>query len=144
MMGGGEESFARLARALREYLSPDFFDFQIAVLILFSFTFVLVWLLYNTLGKRKLPKPIQKDWDFFNMVVLQKGLEIFDRDLLFEVASTYEIQPIYKILLERDVFERSLKRVQEDRVRLKGTAGIHTKIEYLRKLRGRLFPESAG
>ncbi len=139
-MGDRDESFARLARALRDYLSPDFFSTQMTVLILFSFTFVLIWLLFFTINKKGGPKPAQKDWDFFNMVVLQKGLEIFDRDLLFEVASTYSIQPIYKILLERDVFEKVLKRIQEDRIRLKTSSGVHTKIDYLRKLRGKLFP----
>lgn len=138
-----EQPIEKLARVLREILgSRGAHDTEIALLLLFFGTLVIFWLLFISISNPREKKTPKKDLDFFNSVIYQKGLETFDSNLLLEIAETYEITPVYRILLDEHIFDRILAKMRDDLERKRGNPRIISKREYVSKLKARLFPVS--
>jgi hypothetical protein len=139
----GVDAFNRMARALRDYLSSGgAYEADIAFLIFSLLGLVLFWLVFMKIFSSDGKKISKKDLEFFGQVVFQKGLESFDRDLLYELAETYNVMPVYKILLDEKVFLKVLKKIDDEIAKNENLSSNHTKKEYLEKVRSRLFVES--
>ena len=77
--------------------------------------------------------------DFFEIVRLQKGLEEFDRDFLFEIAENYNCFPPYNILLEVDACMKVEKAMLQDLSDKSIEPEKDKKYLYFTKLKSRLF-----
>jgi hypothetical protein len=138
-----ENPFAQIARALREALGPQPYDTEIFLVLITPAIALIIYLLATQRARPRFGGIPDKDLDFFELVRLQKGLEQFDRDLLLDLAENAQIRPVYRLLLDHDVFGQAKKRLdaqpagQAPPPRLRR---LKEKQEYLNRLQERLFP----
>jgi len=135
-------SFSEFALAVREYLAPTW---QIPSLVLvFSaiFSLILIYFLFAfVLGGRKEPRKRTKETQLFDQITQMRGLERFDEELLQELAETSGIRPVYRILLEKDLFNKAITTFEKREKRVQPGQKPFRKVEYLRRLAGKLFVE---
>lgn len=132
--------YGKLARALQEYFSAG--DDTVALIVVFIMGVVLlIVILQNAFSPREEESiASDKDLDFFEMVIQQKGLENFDRDLLLELAETGNIRPVYRVLIEIQAFERALRKMEKEMsARMGASDDLPIRLDYLRRLKKRLF-----
>jgi hypothetical protein len=104
-----ENPFAQIARALREALGPQPYDTEIFLVLITPAIALIIYLLATQRARPRFGGIPDKDLDFFELVRLQKGLEQFDRDLLLDLAENAQIRPVYRLLLDHDVFGQAKK-----------------------------------
>ncbi|HNV69795.1 MAG TPA: hypothetical protein PKO06_08865 [Candidatus Ozemobacteraceae bacterium] len=132
--------YGKLARALQEYFSAGD-DTAILIVGFIVALGLLIIILQSALSSRETETVASdKDLDFFEVVIQQKGLENFDRDLLLELAEVGNIHPIYRILIEVQAYERALRKMEKEiHARLRNADEIPIRLDYLRRLKKRLF-----
>ncbi len=135
------ESYKVFAKALRDYFSPHPWENEVLLLLLLPTIFILIWLFFSMRpsSKQTAVPASKRDLEFFEIARLQKGLESFDRDLLVDLAERADIRPVYRILLERRLYEKALRKAEEDTVQGLPGATDRKTIEYLRRLQKRIF-----
>lgn len=136
----GPEVYSKLAKYLQEYLGTNSIDNEIFLLMVMPSVFIIIYILFQFMTASRRPKHAPKDLEFFDSVILQKGLENADRDLLLQLADHVGIVPIYQILLEAKVFQRAFSRIHEEVLLKKSLGHLHQNIEHLRALEQKLFP----
>ncbi len=132
--------YGKLARALQEYFSTGD-DTGVLIACFIVGIILLILILQSALSPREEEAiASDKDLDFFEVVIQQKGLENFDRDLLLELAEFGNVKPIYRILIEIQAFERALRKMEKEiPSRLHNADEIPIRLDYLRRLKKRLF-----
>jgi hypothetical protein len=135
-------AYVKFARALRDFFGTQENQGDFTILIWAPILFLLIYLFLSMAGQTsKKKRPIQpKDLEFFDLVLSQKGLEEFDRELLLEMAETFNISPVYRLILEEDLFRKLLMKLKDsppDQSEIR--KHLSTKIDYLRKLQGKIF-----
>ncbi len=131
----------RLFRALREYFAAPPYENEVVVVLLIPAFLILAWLWFSKGPTRTGPRFPAKELEFFRMASLQKGLEEFDRTLLLDLAETYQIRPIYKLILERDAFRTLQEKFRRDHPDTANTGTKKPSVVYLAQLEKKLFPE---
>jgi len=133
--------YNEFAKAIREYFSPRPYENEVLLLLLLPTIIILIWLFFSMrpASKRTAVPSSKRDLEFFETARLQKGLESFDRDLLVDLAERANIQPIYRILLDRKLYEKALKRSEEDAAQGRPGAADRKTLDYLRRLQKSIF-----
>ncbi|MBI3038268.1 hypothetical protein HYY75_04325 [bacterium] len=82
----------------------------------------------------------QADVDFFNLVILQKGLEEAEQMVLLELSRQFRMVPIYSILLQESAFDKLIGKIQQEIALSSSSTNLEEKLELAQKLRKKLFP----
>lgn len=129
-------------KAVNRYFSSGAYDFEVLLLLLFPAIIILIMLLLQKRApsvESEMEKISEKDFDFIEMVRLQKGLEEFDRDFLLQLSFESSVSPVYQILIDKDVFEK-IEAQLIDKISERGeSTDSNKRIRYLRKLKLKLF-----
>ena len=129
-------------KAVNRYFKGGAYDFEIFLVLLFPAFLIIIYLLLQRRQANmasELEKISDKDFDFIEMVRLQKGLEEFDRDFLLQLSFESSITPVYQVLIDKGVFEM-VEASLLDRLNKQGESTESNKrIKYLRKLKAKLF-----
>ncbi|MDN5278078.1 MAG: hypothetical protein PWR01_2043 [Clostridiales bacterium] len=129
-------------KAVNRYFKSGTYDLEIFLALLLPAILILTFLfLYRrdagkTLDLDEIP---EKDFDFIEMVRLQKGLEEFDRDFLLQLSVENSIAPLYQILIDKGVFEKIETRIMNEISEKGENASQNKRVRYLRKLKMKLF-----
>ena len=132
--------YGKVTRALSEYFSSG--DDTIVLIIALIMAVVFLIIILQTAFSPAAGEVVvtEKDLDFFEVVIQQKGLENFDRDLLLELAEVGKVTPVYRVLIEVGTFERALKKMEKQMTVTMGTSDeLPIRLDYLRRLKKRLF-----
>ncbi len=140
-MSDPDAAYSRFAKVLSEYFTPPAYEDTAFILLLLPGVLILIWFFLTFRPKTARTSTNSRDIDFFEMVRLQKGLETFDRDILRELAETFDVTPIYKILLEKKVFEGVLRRFEQRSTGKTPAGSLKKRISYLQFLKRKLFQE---
>lgn len=81
----------------------------------------------------------RKNMDFFEIVRLQKGLEEFDRDFLYETAEKYHCYPPYNILIDQEACRDVERLIIDDLSEKKIEPNKDKKYQYFMRLKLKLF-----
>jgi hypothetical protein len=106
-----------------------------------AFILIIILLLQRRSAstQAEIEKIPEKDFDFIEMVRLQKGLEEFDRDFLLQLSFEAGLKPVYQILIDKDAFEK-IEEGLIDSISERGErADANKRVRYLRKLKLKLF-----
>lgn len=139
-MGDAETPYFRFAKALRDYFGPSGHETEIFLVFAFVLLFISLLLLFQHFSPPARKTSQKKDFEFFEQVLQERGLENFDGEILLELAEQYNVHPVYKILLDRQVFDKIVQKVElrktdpED-----GTKRRSFSVEYLGRISRRLF-----
>jgi hypothetical protein len=129
-------------RTVDRYFKGDSYEFEIFLALLLPAIMIILFLVFtrNKSGKTiDIEKLSKKDFDFIEVVRLQKGLEEFDRDFLLQLAYEYALKPVYQILIDKDAYEKIENEIISD-IALKGeSVNSNKRVRYLRKLKLKLF-----
>lgn len=129
-------------KAVNRYFKGGAYDFEVFLLLLFPAILLIVFLILqrrSTSVEAEIDKISDKDFDFIEMVRLQKGLEEFDRDFILQLSFENSIKPIYQALIDKEVFEK-IETSLIDKISDKGeSADGNKRVRYLRKLKLKLF-----
>lgn len=139
------EGYKIFAKAVREQFSAHPYENEVLLMLLIPTILILVWL-YLTMSpssRRTITSSSKRDVEFFETAALQKGLESFDRELLRSLAETANIHPIYRVILERRSFEKALRISEEAIAEGHPDAPERKTLDYLRRLKRRLFVPSS-
>ncbi len=137
------EAVEKVYRAIREYFASSPYENEAVLILLIPSFLILAWLFFTMRPARRGPAYPAKELEFFRMATLQKGLEDFDRSLLMDLAETYHIRPLYKIVLERETFRLLQEKFRRDHPETTSTGDVKPSVAYLAALEGKLFPEEA-
>lgn len=135
------QAVEQLYRAIREYFAPSPYENEVLVGLLLPTFLILAWLLWSKGPSRPGPRFPARELEFFHMASLQKGLEEFDRSLLLDLAETYHIRPVYKLLLDRNTFRMLQERFRRDHPDSATTGQQKPSVVYLAQLEKKLFSE---
>ncbi|MFZ2957428.1 MAG: hypothetical protein WA705_11100 [Candidatus Ozemobacteraceae bacterium] len=143
-MNGKEiTSFTEFAKAVREYLAPSWNVPYVAIGFSAILSVLLVYFLFAHVlgGGKKPPRKRSKETQLFDQITQMRGLERFDEEILQELAEVSGIRPLYRILLEKDLFNKALAIYEKRANRPLPNQKPFSKIEYLRRLAKKLFVE---
>ncbi|GAB4273192.1 MAG: hypothetical protein Kow0029_12640 [Candidatus Rifleibacteriota bacterium] len=130
-------------KAVNRYFKSSEYDYEIFLALLLPSILIIAFLIiyrHESGGKAlDIEKIPEKDMDFIEMVRLQKGLEEFDRDFLLQLSLENSVEPIYQILIDKDVFENIESKLIDQIAAKAESANSNKRVAYLRKLKMKLF-----
>lgn len=129
-------------KAVKRYFTEGAYENEIFLALIFPAVLILLFILVIRRDKSEVnihANIPDKDFDFIEMVRLQKGLEEFDRDLLIELASENSIKPLYQVLIDKELFEKVENELIEQIAAKGESPDQNRRIRYLRKVKSKLF-----
>ncbi len=129
-------------KAVNRYFKSGAYDFEILLVLLFPAIILILLLIFQRRSgsaQAEIEKIPEKDFDFIEMVRLQKGLEEFDRDFLLQLSFEAGLKPIYQILIDKDAFEKIEEELIDSISERGERADANKRVRYLRKLKLKLF-----
>ena len=133
-----KKNIKAMDRYFKKSSTEDYFAFFLVLPGLFLIAYIILTRLNAKPYEPKVTIP-QKDWETFEMVRLQKSLEEFDRDFLVQLAQEFNCKPIYKILMEIDVFERVEKRLKASLIEKNINPDTNQRYQSLLALKKKIF-----
>lgn len=128
--------------AISEYFNrPDFSFTNIVLLFFLPLLIYIIWVVAsNSRNTQKNPfDDIPPDeMELLAQISAQKGISSFDRDFLIMLALNYYIKPT-KILLDKDTFERVLKKLEESAKKAGVQPESDEQVKNLYRLKEKLF-----
>lgn len=131
----------QLLHALTLFFGNTEYENEIFYLLVVPFfIFLIVLLLTNRSRglKNALSKISKTDMQAIEAIRLQKGLEVFDRDFLIEIALIQNEKPCY-LLIDSGVFDRVQKQLKLDLIEKGEKPENNNRYKLLSKLREKLF-----
>ncbi len=135
--------------ALKNYFNygePDIKPFDLFWFLLLPGLVLIIYLLYYGLKgflkgdeeEERLEYLKPEDYELFDSIRLQKGLESYDRDFLIGLCEEFEVEAI-KVLLDKEIFhvleKKHRKKIEDMGLEyLAENSGMH-----LRKMKKKLF-----
>ncbi len=133
----------KILRTLNDFFSSAPYEGEVVFVLLLP-TFIIIILL---IFFREKPQPqsfeelraIDKNIETFEVIRLQRGLEEFDRDFLLEIALEHHCAPAYKMLMNKETFERVEKELIFELKQKGESLETNKRLDYLKKLKKRIF-----
>jgi hypothetical protein len=133
----------RVLRTLNEFFSSAPYEGEVIFILLLPTIIIAILLIF--FREKSQPqsfeelRAIDKNIETFEVIRLQRGLEEFDRDFLLEIALDHHCAPAYKMLMNKEIFERVEKELIFDLKQKGESINDNKRLQYLLKLKKRIF-----